>query len=170
MGGSSTSRSVSELPFDGKLHVLGVIRDISEEAAAYRLLEERVADRTRELSGLLDVAVHLAAVVDAAQIGDVLEQDAPAVLPRCGFSVWQLRDTDLLATTPDRDRQRINIERLPKTMALLRAGQLVRCSGPDPRADLFGELVDAGMAQWRRPRACWSWSRRSGPVSCWEPW
>ncbi len=135
----------SELPFDGKRHVLGVIRDVSEEATAYRLLEERVADRTRELSGLLDVAVHLAAVVDAAQIGDVLEQDAPAVLPRCGFSVWQLRDTRLFATNPDRDRQQINIEQLPKTMALLRAGQLVRCSGPDLGADLFGELVDAGI-------------------------
>ncbi len=136
----------SELPFDGRPHVLGVIRDVSEEAAAYRLLEERVADRTRELSGLLAVAVHLAAVVEAAQIGDVLDQDAPAVLPRCGFSVWQLRDTRLLATNPDRHRQRIKIERLPKTMALLRTGQLVRCSDADLGADLFRELVEAGMA------------------------
>ena len=135
----------SELPFDGRPYVLGVIRDISEEAAAYRLLEERVADRTRELSGLLAVAGRLAAVVDAAQIGDVLDQDAPAILPRCGFSVWQLRDDHLVPTNPDGSRQPTDIERLPKTMGLLRVGQIGRCSGAPPAGDLFDELVCAGM-------------------------
>ena len=104
----------SELPFDGKPHVLGVIRDISEEAAAYRLLEERVADRTRELSGLLDVAVRLAAVVDAAQIGDVLEQEArrsyPGAVSRSGSS----GTPTCCATTPDRDRQRIRSSGCPR--------------------------------------------------------
>jgi signal transduction histidine kinase/integral membrane sensor domain MASE1 len=135
-----------ELPLDGRPHVLGVIRDVSEDAAAYRLLEERVADRTRELSGLLAVAVRLAAVVDAAQIGNVLEQDAPAVLPRCGFSVYQLRDDHLVPTNPDPSRLRTHIERLPRAMTRLWADQVVRCDGDPLATHVFAELVDSGMA------------------------
>ena len=79
-----------QLPLRGKPHMLGVVRDITEQAAAYRLLEERVADRTRELSGLLAVARRLAAVVDPADIQRTLSQEAGGVLARSAFSVWRL--------------------------------------------------------------------------------
>jgi PAS domain S-box-containing protein len=39
--------------FRGSKHVLGVLRDVSVEAEATRLLEQRVEERTQELSSLL---------------------------------------------------------------------------------------------------------------------
>ncbi|MFN0148580.1 MAG: GAF domain-containing protein [Dehalococcoidia bacterium] len=42
--------------FDGHRQLLFVVRDVTEQVAAEHLLEERVADRTRELSALLEVA------------------------------------------------------------------------------------------------------------------
>ena len=71
-----------QVPFRGRPHMLGVVRDITEEAAAYRLLEERVASRTHELSGLLAVARRLASVIDLADIQRTLSQEAGGVLPR----------------------------------------------------------------------------------------
>ena len=67
--------------------MLGVVRDVTEEAAAYRLLEERVASRTHELSGLLAVAGRLASVIDLAGIQRTLSEEAAGVLPRSTFSV-----------------------------------------------------------------------------------
>jgi PAS domain S-box-containing protein len=42
--------------YRGKPHALAVIRDITEEVKAYQLLEQRVHDRTQELSTLLEVS------------------------------------------------------------------------------------------------------------------
>ena len=39
--------------FRGRPHVLGVLRDVSAEVEATRMLEQRVAERTRELTSLL---------------------------------------------------------------------------------------------------------------------
>ena len=60
-----------QVPFRGRPHMLGVVRDITEEAAAYRLLEERVASRTHELSGLLAVAGRLVSVIDLGRVSKV---------------------------------------------------------------------------------------------------
>ena len=40
--------------YAGRACVLGVVRDITERVRAYQRLEERVAERTRELSTLLE--------------------------------------------------------------------------------------------------------------------
>ena len=61
------------------------------------------------------------------------------------FSVWQLQRLPPAATTPGHRAGRDPLDRLPKTMALLRAGELVRCSGPDP-----GELSRRDGAGDRR--------------------
>ena len=42
--------------YRGQPHALAVIRDITEEVKAYQLLEQRVKDRTQELSTLLEVS------------------------------------------------------------------------------------------------------------------
>ena len=41
--------------YRGELHVLGMVRDVTERVRAYELLEQRVDERTRELSALLEV-------------------------------------------------------------------------------------------------------------------
>lgn len=45
----------SPFHFRGTPHMLGVVRDVTERVMAERILERRVADRTRELSALYDV-------------------------------------------------------------------------------------------------------------------
>jgi len=42
--------------YRGQSHALAVVRDITEEVKAYQLLEQRVKDRTQELSTLLEVS------------------------------------------------------------------------------------------------------------------
>jgi PAS domain S-box-containing protein len=50
--------------YQGKPHVLGIVRDITEQAEAYRLLEQRVEERTRELSTVLEVSHDMASTLE----------------------------------------------------------------------------------------------------------
>jgi PAS domain S-box-containing protein len=52
------------ITYQGKPHVLGIVRDITEQVEAYRLLEERVEERTRELSMVLEVSHDMASTLD----------------------------------------------------------------------------------------------------------
>lgn len=54
----------STFAYKGKPHILGVVRDITERLQAYELLEQRVAERTRELSTLLDISHNVASILD----------------------------------------------------------------------------------------------------------
>jgi PAS domain S-box-containing protein len=45
-----------EFVYQGKTALLGVVRDVSEQVRAYELLEQRVADRTREIERRREVA------------------------------------------------------------------------------------------------------------------
>lgn len=50
--------------YKGKPHVLAVVRDITDRVEAYRLLEQRVAERTQELSTLLDISRTVASTLE----------------------------------------------------------------------------------------------------------
>ncbi len=50
--------------YRGQPHILGVVRDITEQVQAQQLLEQRVAERTRELSTLLDVSRNIASTLE----------------------------------------------------------------------------------------------------------
>ncbi len=50
--------------YRGKPHVLGVVRDVTERVEAYQLLEQRVRERTRELSTLLGVSHTVASTLE----------------------------------------------------------------------------------------------------------
>ena len=50
--------------FRGRQHLLGVVRDVSAEVAATRLLEQRVAERTHELGSLLSLANRAATTLE----------------------------------------------------------------------------------------------------------
>jgi PAS domain S-box-containing protein len=49
--------------YKGKLHGMAVIRDITEQVQAQQLLEQRVEERTRELSTLLEVSHNVASTL-----------------------------------------------------------------------------------------------------------
>lgn len=65
------------LTYRGRPHLLAVVRDVTERVQAQQMLEQRVADRTRELSALYDVAAVASASLDLATI---LERSLERVL------------------------------------------------------------------------------------------
>jgi len=65
----------SAFTYRGELHVLGVVRDVTERARAYELLERRVKERTRELSTLLEVSKDVASTLELEPLlGLILDQ------------------------------------------------------------------------------------------------
>lgn len=142
-----------QVPFRGRPHMLGVVRDVTEEAAAYRLLEERVASRTRELSGLLAVAGRLASVTDLAGIQRTLSQEAGGVLPRSAFSVWRLERACLVPVTAEEGSEGVPLARLPRVGPLLQVGEMVRSRGAGTNGELYAELAGAGLVPAGAPGA-----------------
>jgi len=134
-----------QVPFRGRPHMLGVVRDITEEAAAYRLLEERVASRTHELSGLLAVAGRLGSVIDLADIQRTLSREAGGVLARSTFSVWRLERACLVPVTAGEGSDGVPLARLPRVGPLLQAGEMVRSRGAGTNGGLYAELAGAGL-------------------------
>ena len=81
--------------FRGKPHVMAVLRDVTQHVESRRLLEERVTERTRELSTLLDVSRSVASTVDLATLlGGILDQ-LKSVADYAGSSILVL-DGDAL--------------------------------------------------------------------------
>lgn len=60
--------------FQGRSHVLAILRDVSAQVAVERDLEERVAQRTREIAALLDVSREVGATLAIdSLLGSILE-------------------------------------------------------------------------------------------------
>jgi len=78
----------SSFTYAGQPHLLSVIRDVTERVEAVHLLEQRVSERTRELSTLLRVSRDVASTLDLEpllsavleRLGEVVAYDAAAVL------------------------------------------------------------------------------------------
>jgi len=78
---------VSNFTYAGQPHILSVIRDVSERVRARQLLEQRVHERTRELSTLLRVSRDIASNLDLDpllsavldRLGEVVAYDAAAM-------------------------------------------------------------------------------------------
>jgi signal transduction histidine kinase len=61
--------------YRGKSHMLAVQRDVTERVQAYELLEQRVEERTRELSTLLEVSHNVASTLELEPLlGLILDQ------------------------------------------------------------------------------------------------
>ncbi|MFL7811365.1 MAG: PAS domain S-box protein [Anaerolineae bacterium] len=78
----------SSFTYAGEPHLLSVIRDVTERVQAVQLLEQRVRERTRELSTLLRVSRDVASTLDLEpllsavldRLGEIVAYDAAAVL------------------------------------------------------------------------------------------
>jgi PAS domain S-box-containing protein len=65
----------SAFTYRATMHVLGVVRDITDRARVQELLEQRVEERTRELRALLDVSHNVASTLDLhALLGVILDE------------------------------------------------------------------------------------------------
>jgi signal transduction histidine kinase len=74
---------------------LAVVRDITEEVEAYRFLEQRVEERTRELSMLLDVSANIASTLDLPLLLEVILEQLQQVVAYDGASVLILEGDEL---------------------------------------------------------------------------
>ncbi|MGD9891271.1 MAG: PAS domain S-box protein [Dehalococcoidia bacterium] len=79
--------------FRGKRCILGIVRDITDRVEAYQLLEQRVAERTRELSTLLDVSRTVASTLDVGDLFGIILDQLKVVADYSGASVLT-RDGD----------------------------------------------------------------------------
>ncbi len=81
--------------YRGQPHALAVVRDITEEVEAYRFLEQRVEERTRELSMLLDVSATIASTLDLPPLLELILEQLQQVVEYEGASVLILEEGEL---------------------------------------------------------------------------
>ena len=87
--------------YRGEPHALAVLRDITEEVEAYQFLEQRVEERTRELSMLLDVSANIASTLDQPLLLELVLEQLQQVVDYDGASVLIL-EGDLLRSVAHR--------------------------------------------------------------------
>jgi signal transduction histidine kinase len=71
------------------------VRDVTEQVEAYQLLEQRVDERTRELSMLLDVSAKIASTLDLPRLLDLILEQLQQVVDYDGASVLILEGDEL---------------------------------------------------------------------------
>jgi signal transduction histidine kinase len=81
--------------YQGRPHILAVVRDITERVQAYELLEQRVAERTRELSTLLDVSQNVASTLELHPLLDLILEQLKAVAEYHGAGIVLLEGEEL---------------------------------------------------------------------------
>ncbi|HEX6507980.1 MAG TPA: PAS domain S-box protein [Chloroflexota bacterium] len=81
--------------FRGRRHILAVIRDVTDQVQAYELLEQRVQERTRELSTLLDLSYTVTSTLELKPLLQLIVDGLKDVADYDGASLL-LRDGDYL--------------------------------------------------------------------------
>ena len=82
--------------FRGKPHVLAVVRDITEQKRAYQLLEKRVADRTRELSTLLDISHSVSSTLELEPLLRLILDQLKFVADYSGSAIAVVEGNELI--------------------------------------------------------------------------
>lgn len=136
--------------YRGKQHVIAAIRDVSELVQAYELLEQRVEERTRELSAVLEVSHNVASTLELEPLLGLVLDQLKLVVDYTGAAIFiveeeQVRVLDYRGPLP---QERILNLRIPLNQAL--GYQAVsRQKGPvivddrwsaNPLAEVVGDL------------------------------
>ena len=77
----------SLIPYQGHAAVLAVVRDVTQEQAAHERLEQRVAERTRELSLLLDISRGVASTLDLKPLLELILDHLKTVVDYTGTAI-----------------------------------------------------------------------------------
>jgi PAS domain S-box-containing protein len=110
--------------FRGRPHVLGVLRDVTAEVEATRLLEQRVAERTQELTSLLSFANQAAATRELGELVAVVLPEVERMLAWSWAAVY-LEDAGSLVPIADRkDTSQQDRVPLPDSWALVAGGEM----------------------------------------------
>jgi PAS domain S-box-containing protein len=73
--------------YRGTPHMLSMARDVTERVRAYELLEQRVDERTRELSTLLDVSRNVASTLELQPLLDLILDQLKMVVDYTGAGI-----------------------------------------------------------------------------------
>ena len=76
--------------YSGRPHLLGVLRDVTEQEQARQLLEQRVEERTRELSTLLGVSHNVASTLELKPLLDLVLDQLKTVVDYHGSTILTL--------------------------------------------------------------------------------
>ncbi|MCC6801957.1 MAG: GAF domain-containing protein [Anaerolineae bacterium] len=82
--------------YRGAPHMLTVVRDITERLQAYQMLEQRVEERTHELSTLLRSSNNITLILELETLLDKILDELKSVIDFSGASILTLRDVDAL--------------------------------------------------------------------------
>jgi PAS domain S-box-containing protein len=80
--------------YQGKPHILSVVRDITEQVQAQQLLEQRVKERTRELSTLLEVSHNVASTIELKPLLGLILDQLQEVVHYGGAAIATLQDDE----------------------------------------------------------------------------
>jgi PAS domain S-box-containing protein len=130
--------------FRGRPHVLGVLRDVSNEVEATRLLERRVAERTHELASLLSLANEAAATHQLAQLVALVLPEVERMLACSWAGIYITEGEELMRVDEEADRSRADAVPLPDSWPALMSGQMA-VADASLRA-LFPEGVSASCS------------------------
>lgn len=122
----------SSFTYKGRPHILGVVRDITERVQAYELLEQRVAERTRELSTLLEISHDVASTLELKPLLALILDQLQSVVDYTGATIY-LAEGDQLILLGYRDplpedaeiEDRLSMSRIGIIWEQLRAGECV---------------------------------------------
>ncbi|HZS00375.1 MAG TPA: PAS domain S-box protein [Chloroflexota bacterium] len=89
--------------YRGKPHVLGVIRDVTEQQQSRQALERHVVERTRELSALLEVAQNVTAMLELEPLLGLILDQLKLVVEYEGASIFALEHNDLVVVASRRN-------------------------------------------------------------------
>jgi PAS domain S-box-containing protein len=118
------------ITYGGKPHVLGVVRDITERMQAYQVLEQRVTERTRELTALLEVSHNVASTLELQPLLSLILDQLKSVLDYTGASIFIREDERIVnveyrGPVPAEEAMKVNISKRSGVEEVLRHHQPV---------------------------------------------
>jgi PAS domain S-box-containing protein len=125
------------LTYRGRPHVLAVVRDITEQVEAERVLEQRVRDRTNEIATLLEITQNIGSTLELRPLLDVILLQVKRVVnfDLAAFLLVQGREVNVLA---------VNTQHASDVETLMRVRIPVEESSPLWQALSRGEAVNLG--------------------------
>lgn len=86
----------SRFIYRGEPHMLAVVRDITERVQAYQMLEQRVDERTHELSTLLRASNNITLTLALEPLLEKILDELKSVIDYSGAAIMTLRGEDVL--------------------------------------------------------------------------
>ena len=126
----------SRFIYQGKPHSLAVVRDVTEQVESYRLLEERVRERTREIYTLLEVSRNVASTLELRSLLALILDQLRDVLDYHSAEIFIIEGREAVLLDQRGEESTLNVERfdlVPDTPIydLLKNGEPLIVSGFD---------------------------------------